>query len=64
MIPLPHAHILARLFATVAHLGVIWDRCMRFFPRTLIRMMTRIMEIIFANGRPTTGERAQFGIIF
>jgi hypothetical protein len=63
MIPLLCAHILTRLFATVAHLGVIWDSPMRSSSRTLIRMMTRIMQIVSANGLPLTGEKQEAEII-
>jgi hypothetical protein len=59
MIPLLQAHILARLFETVAHLGVIWDTSKRFSSRILIRMMTRIMQIVSANGLPIIGERQE-----
>ena len=59
MIPLLQAHILARLFEKVAHLGVIWDTSKRFSSRILIRMMTRIMQIVSANGLPIIGERQE-----
>ncbi|MBM4332646.1 MAG: hypothetical protein FJ117_15765 [Deltaproteobacteria bacterium] len=42
---------------------IVWDSSLRFSARTLIRMMTRIMQIVSANGLPTTGERQEFGII-
>ena len=63
MIPLLHAPILARLFATVAHLGVIWDSSMPFSSRILTHMMARIMQILFANVLPVSGERQAAGII-
>ena len=44
--------------------AIVWDSSLRFSARTLIRMMTRIMQIVFANGLPTTGEGQEFEIIF
>jgi hypothetical protein len=43
--------------------AIVWDSSLRFSERTFIRMMTTIMQIVFANGLPTTGERQEFGII-
>jgi hypothetical protein len=39
--------------------AIVWDSSMRFSERTFIRMMTRIMQIVFANGLPTTGKKAE-----
>jgi hypothetical protein len=39
------------------------DSSIRFSERTLIRMMTRTIEITIANGLPTTREKQRFGII-
>ena len=36
--------------------AIVWDSSMRFSLRTFMRMMTRIMEMVFANGLPTTGK--------
>jgi hypothetical protein len=41
---------------------IAWDSSLRFSERTFIRMMTRIMQIVFANGLPTNGEKQGFGI--
>ena len=35
-----------------------------FSARTFIRMVTRIMQILVASGKPTTGERQETGIFF
>jgi hypothetical protein len=43
--------------------AIVWDSSFRFSASTLIRMMTRIMKILLANGLPTTGERQEFGIL-
>jgi len=43
--------------------AIVWDSSLRFSERTFIRMMTRIMQIVFANGLPTTGRNQKFGII-
>jgi len=43
--------------------AIVWDSSLRFSARTFIRMMTRIMQIVFANGLPTTGKKQEFGII-
>jgi len=43
---------------------IVWDSSLRFSPKTFMRMITRIMQVATANGRPTTGERQQFEIIF
>jgi len=43
--------------------AIVWGSSFRFSARALIRMMTRIMQIAFANGLPTARERQEFGII-
>jgi hypothetical protein len=43
--------------------AIVWDSSFRFSERTFIRMMTRIMQIAFANGLPTTEEKQEFRII-
>jgi hypothetical protein len=43
--------------------AIVWDSSMRFSEKTFIRIMTWIMQIISANGLPTTGERQEFRII-
>ncbi len=54
--------ILLAFFARIANAFSIY--C--WFERskgTFIRMMTRIIEIVIANGLPTTGKNPKFGII-
>jgi len=36
--------------------ATVYDSSLRFSERTFIRMMTRIMQIIFANDLPTAGK--------
>jgi hypothetical protein len=43
--------------------AIVCDSSMRFSGRTFIRMVTRIIEIIFANRLPTIGRKQRFGII-
>jgi hypothetical protein len=54
--------ILLTFFATITNAFSIY--C--WFERskgTFIRMMTRIIEIVIANGLPTTGKNPKLGII-
>jgi hypothetical protein len=43
--------------------AIVWDSSLRFSERTFIRMMTRIMQRVIANGLPTSGKNQKFGII-
>jgi hypothetical protein len=36
--------------------AIVCDNSMRFSERSSIRMMTRIMQIVFANALPTAGK--------
>jgi hypothetical protein len=36
--------------------AIVWDSSLRFSERTFIRVMTRIIEVVFAKGLPTTGK--------
>jgi hypothetical protein len=43
--------------------AIVGDSSLRFSARTFIRMMARIMQIVFASGKPTAGKRQEAGII-
>jgi len=43
--------------------AIVWDSSLRFSAKTIIRMKTRIMQIVFASGKPTTGQGQEAGII-
>jgi hypothetical protein len=43
--------------------AIISDSSLHFSERTFIRMLTRIMQIVSANGLPTNGKYQKFGII-
>ena len=43
--------------------AIVWDSPKRFSARTFIRTVTRIMQILVASGKPTTGESQKAGII-
>jgi hypothetical protein len=39
--------------------AIVCDSSTRFLESTFIRMMTRIMKTVIANGLPTTGKKAE-----
>jgi hypothetical protein len=39
--------------------AIVWDSSLRFSARTFMRMMTRITQIVLANGLPTTGQKQE-----
>jgi hypothetical protein len=41
----------------------VWDNSLRFSARTFIRVLSRIMQILTASGKPTAGKRQEAGII-
>jgi hypothetical protein len=43
--------------------AIAWDSSLRFSSRTFIRILTRIMQIVIANGLPTTEKNQKFVII-
>lgn len=42
--------------------AIVWDNCLSFSAKTIIRMKTMIMQIVFASRKPTTGQRQEAGI--
>jgi hypothetical protein len=43
--------------------AIVCDSSMRFSGKTFIRMVTRIIKVVTANGLPTAGKKQKFGII-
>jgi hypothetical protein len=43
--------------------AIVWDSSLRFSARTCIRMMTRIMQMIFANGLPIGADNQELAIM-
>jgi len=41
----------------------VCESSLRFSARTFVRMLTRIMQILVASGKPTTGQRQEAEII-